>query len=107
MEVRPSNAFLDLKKKQLWGEENGELGRLVISKAWLVLGCWEAPPTLGPAEAAGSGRLPLLQHAGLSLATILPGNIIKGLGLNHLSVLGVCFPDVCLSQTPFVSHRGG
>lgn len=97
MEVLPSKAFLDLKKKKLC-EENGELGRLAISKAWLVLGCWEAPP-LGPAGAAGSGRLPLLRDARLSLATIFPGNIIKGLRLNHLSVLGVCFPGL------FVFHK--
>ena len=58
---------------------------------------WQPPSGLQRLQ--GSGRPPLLRHIWLPLASILLGNIIKGLRPNHLFVLGVCVFLVCLSFT--------
>lgn len=95
MGLFPSKAFPDMKKKKLSGEENRS------STDWRPTrpGCCSAAqrlPLWGPRSLQESGRTPLFQHTWLSLATILPGNIITGLRRNHLSVLGVCFSGVCV-----------
>lgn len=99
MDVLPSKGFfLDIKKGALLRRQDGKLNRWAVPEAWLWDSCSGRRSLQGRGRLQESGRWPLFQHIWHSLVTILLGNIIKGLRLNHLFVLDVFFWSACLSQ---------